>query len=158
MDSSLLVVAPLTGLVRPLSEVPDPTFSAEMLGPGIAVLPGKSMATVTVVSPASGIIRTIQPHAFVLQLDPQLALLVHLGIDTYRLKGVFVPQVEANRFVQACDPIISWNLNETIEAGFEPWSCLTLLGAKDSSTELVALKKPGDQVTTGQRLLKILQK
>ena len=33
------VLAPLSGRPLPLSEVPDPVFAAEMVGPGVALEP-----------------------------------------------------------------------------------------------------------------------
>ena len=46
-------LAPLTGRLIPLTEVPDPVFAAEMVGPGVAVDPDPG-EPVTVVSPIAG--------------------------------------------------------------------------------------------------------
>ena len=46
------VLAPVAGLVRPLSEVPDPVFAAEMVGAGVAIEPTGAMADA--VSPVAG--------------------------------------------------------------------------------------------------------
>ena len=46
------VLAPVAGLVRPLADVPDPVFAAEMVGAGVAIEPSGGMAEA--VSPVAG--------------------------------------------------------------------------------------------------------
>ena len=38
------VLAPVAGLVRPLADVPDPVFAAEMVGAGVAIEPSGGSA------------------------------------------------------------------------------------------------------------------
>ncbi len=153
MSQEFRISAPLSGSAHTLADVPDRAFADGMLGPGIAIYPtieGK----VTVHAPASGLIRTIHPHAFVLQVSPKLAVLVHLGVDTYRAdEQQFTPQVEQGRYVNCCDPVIEWNVAETVEADFLPWVVVTLLGFKRDDMDLVIAVEPGDMVSQGSDLL-----
>ena len=79
------VLAPVAGLVRPLSEVPDPVFAAEMVGAGVAIEPDGGLADA--VSPVAGTVLKLHPHAFVVLTPEGTGVLVHLGIDTVRLEG-----------------------------------------------------------------------
>ena len=79
------VVAPCPGTLVPLAAVPDPVFSSEMLGPGVAIDPAGE--EITVVSPVAGKLVKLHPHAFVVLGDDGVGILVHLGINTVKLEG-----------------------------------------------------------------------
>ena len=76
------VVAPVAGLVRPLADVPDPVFAAEMVGAGVAIEPSGGMAEA--VSPVAGTLIKLHPHAYVVVTPEGTGVLVHLGIDTVK--------------------------------------------------------------------------
>ena len=81
-DSGAPVVsAPVAGASVPLGEVPDPVFSQEMLGPGLAIRLGEA-SSFTVCAPISGVLAVMKPHAFIIRSVTGLSVLVHLGIDT----------------------------------------------------------------------------
>jgi sugar PTS system EIIA component len=109
------VLSPCAGTVLPLSDVPDPVFSAEMVGPGVAIDPVREATTV--VAPIAGKVLKALPHACVLVGDDGTGVLVHLGIDTNRLEGEgFDVLVEEGTSVAAGDPLVRWNPAD-VEAG-----------------------------------------
>ena len=77
--------APLEGELIPITEVPDQVFSEKMMGDGFAILPSEGM----VVSPVEGEIISIFPtkHAISIKSDSGHEILIHVGIDTVKLKG-----------------------------------------------------------------------
>ena len=77
--------APLEGELIPITEVPDQVFSEKMMGDGFAILPSEGM----VVSPVDGEIISIFPtkHAISIKSDSGHEILIHVGIDTVKLKG-----------------------------------------------------------------------
>ncbi|WP_044640444.1 glucose-specific PTS transporter subunit IIBC [Risungbinella massiliensis] len=79
------IVAPLTGKMLPISEVPDPVFAQKMMGNGFAIEPTEGV----VVSPVDGEIVNAFPtkHAIGIRTDSGMEILVHVGIDTVKLKG-----------------------------------------------------------------------
>ena len=102
------VLAPCPGRLVPLSEVPDPVFSSEMVGPGVAIEPGPG--EVTVVSPIAGKVVKVHPHAFVVLGPDGVGILVHLGINTVRLEGKgFEVLVEQGATVEAGDDMVRWD-------------------------------------------------
>ena len=79
------ILAPVEGKVVPLSEVSDPTFSQEILGKGVAVIPAKGR----IVAPASGVLTVMfeTKHAVSVTTDGGAEIIVHVGLDTVNLKG-----------------------------------------------------------------------
>jgi glucose-specific phosphotransferase system IIA component len=113
------VLAPLAGRLLAMSEVPDPVFAAEMVGPGVAVDP--SGDEVTAVSPISGTVVKAHPHAFVVLGGDGVGVLVHLGIDTVRLDGKgFELHVKDGDAVAAGDPVVTWDVSVTRAEGLSP--------------------------------------
>ena len=82
------LVAPVTGTIKPIDEMPDPVFSSKCMGDGVMIEPAAGAdcvvapadATVTVTMPASN-------HAVGLTLDNGMELLIHVGIDTVDMGG-----------------------------------------------------------------------
>ncbi|CNE00532.1 N-acetylglucosamine-specific PTS transporter subunit IIBC [Yersinia nurmii] len=106
---SLVLVAPVTGEVVALEQVPDEAFASKAVGDGVAIRPTDK----TVVSPASGTIVKIfnTDHAFCLETDTGAEIVVHMGIDTVKLNGQgFARLVEEGAVVEAGQPILELDL------------------------------------------------
>lgn len=114
--SALRVLSPVTGTAMSLETVPDPVFSQSMVGPGLAVHPepgqeGGQESRQEAVSPISGTLVKLHPHAFVVMAtDDGHGVLVHLGIDTVQLAGEgFTLLVSEGAEVTAGTPVIEWS-------------------------------------------------
>lgn len=102
------VLAPCPGRLVAMTDVPDPVFAAEMVGPGVAIDP--EPRETTVVSPIAGKVVKMLPHAFVVLGDQGVGILVHLGINTVRLEGKGFEVLATQRAtVQAGDPMVRWD-------------------------------------------------
>ncbi|MDQ4037621.1 MAG: PTS glucose transporter subunit IIA [Actinomycetota bacterium] len=109
------VLAPVAGRLLALADVPDPVFAEGLVGPGLGIDPLRGPADV--VSPVSGRLVKLHPHAFVVVSEEGSGVLVHLGIDTVELKGAgFRLHVQEGSTVTAGQSIVSWHPSE-IEAG-----------------------------------------
>jgi glucose-specific phosphotransferase system IIA component len=104
-----------------MSDVPDPVFAGEMVGPGVAVEPTDTGEPVTVVSPIAGTLVKLHPHAFIV-LDPSgVGVLVHLGLDTVRLEGRgFEVHASEGSTVAAGEVIVTWDVSDTRAEGLSP--------------------------------------
>lgn len=105
------VLSPCPGRVVAMTDVPDPVFAEEMVGPGVAIEPlaDPSGGRTTVVSPIAGTVLKLLPHAFVV-LGDGVGVLVHLGINTVRLEGEgFDVLATQGSDVAAGDPMITWD-------------------------------------------------
>ncbi|MBE2999854.1 PTS glucose transporter subunit IIA [Nocardiopsis sp. HNM0947] len=121
---ALRVLSPVPGTALPLDSVPDPAFSAGMVGPGVAIHPepgqeGGQDRQQDAVSPLTGTLIKLHPHAFVvLAPDRTRGVLVHLGIDTVKLAGDgFTLLAEQGQRVEAGTPIVRWCPGSVAAAG-----------------------------------------
>ncbi|MDF2684234.1 MAG: glucose transporter subunit [Brevibacillus sp.] len=109
-------LAPLTGAVVPLSEVPDPVFAQKVVGDGVAIQPTEGL----LLSPIDAKVTHLFPthHAIGLTSETGLEILMHIGIDTVKLKGQgFTPFVAVGDQVKAGDKLIQFDPATLQEAG-----------------------------------------
>lgn len=84
-SSTILIHSPVTGIVAPLSTAPDEAFAEKMMGDGAVIIPLESK----VCAPEDGKIAFVfeTKHAMGFLTDSGINMLLHMGIDTVRLKG-----------------------------------------------------------------------
>ncbi|MFE6857855.1 PTS glucose transporter subunit IIA [Nocardia sp. NPDC057668] len=114
---STRVLAPLPGTAIPLSEVPDPVFSAEMVGAGVAIEPPDTDADVTVVAPIAGTIVKLHPHAAVILSDTGTGVLLHVGIDTVGKTELFRVRAAEGDRVEIGQPLVTFSPNAVRRMG-----------------------------------------
>lgn len=111
--------APVNGRLTPLSEVSDPVFADEVFGKGIAIYPTEGV----LVSPIKGHVGAVfaTHHAVTLESDSGAEILIHIGIDTVKLKGLhFTRLVEDGQAVNVGDPLIRFDLDALLSADIDP--------------------------------------
>lgn len=155
--TTVQVVAPMAGTVVALEDVPDPVFSGRVVGPGLALVPtepqaGDGTTRVVVVSPCSGRVVSVYPHAVMVESEPDRSVLVHLGLDTGQLegRGFDVVAAEGERVV-AGQPLLAWSPEQVRSGGRSTLTPLVALQAQRA--DVVALVEPGDVVAEGQVVL-----
>lgn len=103
------VYAPITGRAVPVTEVPDEVFSGKVLGDGVAIEPVSPVVLASFNGVISNIARTL--HAICLTGDNGIELLIHLGLDTVKLKGKgFTCYVKEGSRVSKGDRIMKMDL------------------------------------------------
>ena len=82
---SIIIASPMDGAVISISSVSDPVFSENILGRGIAIIPESGYVR----APAKAVISQMfsTGHAVGLLTETGVELLIHVGIDTVKLKG-----------------------------------------------------------------------
>ena len=149
--SVLRLLSPLSGVVLPVSAVPDPVFAEGMVGPGLAIEPLRTQSQV-VVAPADGVIGALHPHAFALELSEDRTILVHLGIDTVGLAGSgFTLHVEGGQRVRAGDHLITWSPVDVHAA--ELATICPVVALQADADVLTVLVPEGSSVRAGEPLL-----
>ncbi|WP_277678857.1 beta-glucoside-specific PTS transporter subunit IIABC [Gracilibacillus dipsosauri] len=104
----IMVQSPLKGTIVPLAEVPDQTFSQEIMGKGIAIEPEEDR----VVAPIAGTIMVFpeSQHAIGLKGDHGEEILIHIGIDTVSLKGAhFNGLIKEGDRVEVGQPLVEFD-------------------------------------------------
>lgn len=113
----LWILAPLSGRVVPLDEVPDPVFAARMLGDGVAVDPEEGLA----VAPVGGRVVVLHSanHAFAIETEDGVRVLVHIGLETVHLRGDgFERLAQEGDRVESGQPIVRFDLERIRAAGY----------------------------------------
>lgn len=112
------VKAPVNGKSVSLKEVNDPTFSEEILGKGVAIIPADGH----VVSPVDGTIVTIFDtlHAIGLKSDDGVEVLIHIGLDTVKLGGKhFTARAKSGDRVTVGSPLVDVDIDKVKEEGYD---------------------------------------
>lgn len=150
---ALAVRAPVAGTVVDTADIPDPVFSAAMVGPGAAIAPDPTTGGIAV-APVAGAVVTLHPHAFVVATDNGRAILVHLGIDTVELHGEgFELHVAEGDRVEAGQPVIGWDPAAVRAGGRSPVVPVVALDA--DAAELGGRAEVGATLTTTDTLFVI---
>ncbi len=114
------VLAPISGRAVPLAEVPDEVFAEGMAGQGCAIVPESSGEAV---APISGVLVKLFEggHAFGIIADGGVEMIVHLGLDTFELRGRGFERIatEGDR-VEAGQPIVRFYLDEIRAGNYDP--------------------------------------
>lgn len=103
------IVMPVNGELLDITQVPDPVFSEKMTGDGFAVLPADG----NICSPVYGKVFNVFPskHAIGIMSDGGKEVLVHIGVNTVKLKGQgFKVLVNEGDLVAAGQPIMEVDL------------------------------------------------
>ena len=123
------IASPLAGEVVALDDVDDKVFSSRVLGEGVGVRP----ATGEIVSPVAGTLLTVPKsgHAFGIRTADGVEVLVHVGIDTVRLKGEhFTVAVVKGQHVEVGDPLAQVDLDGVRAAGYDTTTVVTITNTK----------------------------
>jgi len=148
------LVAPVTGEVVALDQVPDEAFASKAVGGGLAIRPTDNI----VVSPADGTVVKIfnTNHAFCLETDKGAEIVVHMGIDTVALEGQgFKRLVEEGAEVKAGQPILELDL-DYLNANARSMISPVVVSNSDDYAGLAALAS--GSVVAGQTKLYEIQK
>ena len=141
-DSGLpfTVCAPLNGTAAALSDIPDDTFSAGVLGQGAAIIPsdGKLYA------PFDGVVSLVvdTKHAISLDGPGGCEMLIHVGLETVSLNGkYFSPKVKDGDKVKKGDLLMEFDL-QAISRNFKTITPILVTNIEDLG-EIVPLKASG---------------
>ncbi len=143
------VYSPLKGKIKSLKEVNDPTFSEEILGKGLAILPeeGKLYA------PFDGEVTSLfdTKHAIGLSCAGGAELLIHIGLETVGLGGrYFEAKAAVGDKVKKGDLLIEFDLEE-IRKEYDIITPVVITNAEDF-TEILQEKEgavePGELILT----------
>ncbi|UMK53870.1 N-acetylglucosamine-specific PTS transporter subunit IIBC [Serratia ureilytica] len=148
------LLAPVTGEVVALEQVPDEAFASKAVGDGLAIRPTDKI----VVAPADGTVVKIfnTNHAFCLETDKGAEIVVHMGIDTVALEGQgFKRLVEEGAEVKAGQPILELDL-DYLNANARSMISPVVVSNSDEYAGLAALAS--GSVVAGQTKLYEIQK
>lgn len=147
------IVAPMSGEIINIEDVPDVVFAEKIVGDGVAINPSGNL----IVAPVDGVIGKIfeTNHAFSIDSDEGIELFVHFGIDTVELKGLgFKRLAQEGQKVKQGDPIIEFDLPLLQE---KAKSVLTPVVISNMD-QIKTLTKYSGQVTAGETSILSIRK
>lgn len=127
-----VLCAPMKGKVISIEEVSDPTFAEKILGDGAAIIPETGL----VVAPSDATVETMfeTNHAVSLVTDGGAEVLIHIGIDTVKLKGKhFKAMVKSGDKVKLGQPLIEFDIDKTKAEGYDTTTSIVVTNYKDYS-------------------------
>src|SRR5918999_5521836 len=99
--------APMSGILIPLDDVPDPAFAQRLAGDGVAIDPLEQK----VVAPCDARVLQVHRAGHALTLSAfGLEILIHIGLDTVKLNGKgFKARVKAGDQVRKGDELMTFD-------------------------------------------------
>lgn len=145
----ITILAPITGRVVPLAQVPDEAFAGKYMGEGIAIEPTEGVLTAPFDGTVAHLIDT--HHAVIVEHASGLQLLLHIGINTVGLKGTgFRAKVAIGDSFTAGQPLIEFDLEAVKAAGYPVVTPVVI--ANQETVESFEIPGSGD-VAGGQSIL-----
>lgn len=112
-----MILSPLNGEVKQLSDISDAAFASGALGKGVAIEPAEGK----LYAPVSGVVSALFPtnHAIGITTDEGAEVLIHIGMDTVRLEGkYFKGHVSQGARVEKGQLLIEFDIDQIKKAGF----------------------------------------
>lgn len=148
---ALSLQAPVSGETVALGDVPDPAFSAGLLGAGCGIAPENE----TVVAPVAGTVGAVMGHAAGIVTDEGIEVLVHIGIDTVKLAGEgFTNLASAGERVRPGQPLVAFDRSVIREAGLSD-VVVVVVTSSDAVASVELVPGPGARVAAGEELLSV---
>lgn len=139
-SGDIQILSPLSGAVTILKEVNDEVFSEGILGKGAAIKPDGGR----VVSPVNGVVSQMfdTGHAVTLTSDTGAEILIHIGLDTVKLKGLhFAKHAKTGDKVRAGDPLITFDRDAIEAAGYDSITPIVICNSDEYKSLRVAAAK-----------------
>ena len=151
------VGSPVAGRVVSLDDVEDKVFSSRTLGEGVGVVPTEGRF----VSPVAGTVATVTKtaHAYGIKTDSGVEVLVHIGIDTVRMKGEgFTGRVEKGQHVEVGDLLAEVDLGAVEAAGYDTTTIVTVTNTKAiKNAEGTVTPHAGRDAAAGETVIEVVR-
>ena len=153
LSKQITVASPVSGKVQGLDQVNDAVFSNKTVGDGCAVVPEEGL----ICAPCDGnIVQIIETnHAFCILSDDGLEILVHIGLDTVKLKGAgFKRLIAEGAHVKTGEPVMKVDLQYLLGHGKEIITPVLVT----NMDKVASMKISKGKVNTSDRLIKVTLK
>lgn len=134
-----VLISPLKGEVKELSQVTDMVFAEGTLGKGVAIVPSEGR----LVSPVDGIVSVVFPtgHAVAVTSDNGAEILMHIGFNTVSLDGKhFKVNVTQGQRVNKGDLLVEFNVDKIKEEGFDITTSIVITNS-DNYSNITSVNK-----------------
>lgn len=143
------IYAPINGTCIPIEEVKDKVFASKMMGDGVGFIVDDD----TVYAPCDGTIVMIAAtkHAFGIQADNGLEILVHIGLDTVNLNGEGLTALKSQgEHVNKGEVMIRIDRSLMAEKEIDLTTPMIVTNGNDYT---LTIKGIGDKVSVGENVI-----
>ncbi|XAW90739.1 glucose PTS transporter subunit IIA [Vibrio sp. CDRSL-10 TSBA] len=146
------ISSPISGQVVALSMVGDPTFASEIIGQGVAIIPESGELRAPFNGKVASVFKT--HHSIGLQSEDGVEMLIHIGIDTVKLKGKgFELLVEAGQEVVQGQLLIQFDLQVLTTLGYDTTTPIVITNSDDYLDVIVT---SSTRVSSGDPLMTLI--
>lgn len=148
-----IILSPIQGKSVSLSQVDDATFSQEIMGKGVAIIPSVGKA----VSPVNGVISALfeTKHAIGITSDDGVEILIHIGLDTVKLGGKhFTAHIKSGDKVKAGDLLVEFDIEAIKKEGYDVITPVIVTNVSDYNDVLSLIDK---DVREKDELIKVIK-
>ena len=144
----IILEAPVTGEMIPLSKVQDQTFASEVLGKGLAIKPSIGH----IYAPVSGRVISVFPtkHALTIQGENGEEIMIHIGIDTVSLNGDgFISHIKDGDRINKGQLLMDVDLENLSKKNIDSTVMTIILNSKEYTIKMIekyGLVKKQDKV------------
>ena len=145
-------MAPVSGIVLPLSQAKDEAFASEVMGKGVVIEPSDGK----VYAPADGIVTALFPtlHAIGITTDGGAEILIHVGIDTVRLNGEgFTAHIEQGDRIKTGDLLLEFDQKFIEEKKFSTQTPVIVTNI--ANMKEIRIEMP-EKIQAGKKLMSIV--
>lgn len=121
-------VSPCKGTIHNIEKFPDEIIASKAMGDGFSI----SLSGNKVYAPFSGEVKVMYPtgHAICLESAEGIQLMIHIGIDTFKIQGLNKVYVKVGDKVEAGDLLIETNVEELIKRTGNSETAFVFLGGE----------------------------
>lgn len=154
-DKQEYIGSPVSGTVSFLSSLEDKTYAEEIIGKGVSI-----QADIGEIrAPFDGVVENLfhTNHAIGLVSSTGIELLIHVGIDTVKLKGTyFTPQVKSGDTIAKGDLILCYDKEAIEKAGYESGVVVVVTNTGDYLDVLPAVPE-GTRIARGDNAITVIK-
>ncbi|BDR59076.1 beta-glucoside-specific PTS transporter subunit IIABC [Xylocopilactobacillus apicola] len=148
------VKSPVNGDVYLTEDVQDETFSKELMGKTVAIMPSDGVILAPVTGKVQMVFKT--RHSIGLISDEGVEVMLHIGIDTVNLEGKYFESfVKEGDQVRVGQKLLEFDLAKIKESGYDP----TVIVVITNSSNYLSVLSPADSepIKAEESLIKIVE-
>lgn len=153
ISKETIICSPIEGKAVSLKQVDDPTFSEEIMGKGVAIIPTVGRA----VSPVDGKVSALfdTKHAIGITSDSGVEILIHIGLDTVKLGGkYFTSHIKVGDKIKKGDLLVEFDISAIEREGFETITPILVTNVDDYNNVISLIDK---EVKENEELIKTIK-
>ena len=146
----IIFASPVKGKLIPLSQTPDEAFANKKFGSGFAIIPESN----TIIAPTDGVVMFAfeTKHAIAIRAINGVEYLIHVGINTYKLKGEkFKCNTTAEKSVKKGDVLIEFDLEYIKSNNLSTITPIIFTNIDENLIEVIS----SDNVEQGEDIFKV---